>query len=128
MSEYVGIPFEHNGRDRGGIDCLGLIKLYLDEHDLSIPGNDNRAIEQDWYKTEPDRLLRGLREYMEPVEGRPQKFDVLLFKMKGIARHLGVMTSRNYFLHIHKNDRSTRERLSKWQDHLEAIFRHKERI
>lgn len=128
MSEYVGIPFEHNGRDKSGIDCLGLIKLYLDDHGLDIPGTDDRAIAQDWHKREPSRFLQGLREYMVEVSGRPQKFDVLLFKVKGKLRHTGVMISRNRFLHIRKGQRSSTERLARWKNHLEHVFRHEEKI
>ncbi len=123
---YVGIPFEHNGRTTDGIDCLGLIKLYLDEHGFNIPGDDNRAIKQNWHKREPSRLLRGLRKHMVEIDGRPQEFDVLLFKMKGKLRHLGVMISRNRFLHIRKGKKSTTERLAKWEKLLEYKFRHKE--
>lgn len=126
--KYVGIPFEHNGRDESGIDCLGLVKLYLDDHGLNIPGTDNRAIASDWHKTEPSRLLQGLRENMVEVKGRPQKFDVLLFEMKDKLRHLGVMVSRNRFLHIRKGERSTTERLNRWKNSLTYVFRHKERV
>lgn len=126
--KYIGIPFEHNGRTTDGIDCLGLIKLYLDNHDLSIPGDDNRAIEQDWHKREPSRLLRGLRENMVEIYGRPQQFDVLLFEMKSRLRHLGVMVSRNRFLHIRKDKRSTTERFAKWRTLLKHKFRHRELI
>lgn len=125
---YTGIPFEHNGRTTDGIDCLGLIKLYLDNHGLEIPGDDDRAIERDWHTREPGRLLRGLRNHMVEIDERPQEFDVLLFEMKGKLRHLGVMVSRNRFLHIRKGKRSSTERLSKWEKVLEHKFRHKELI
>jgi cell wall-associated NlpC family hydrolase len=123
----TGIPFKYNGRNRDGVDCLGLVYLYLKENNLEIPDTDGREITADWYNQDEQRLLKGLQKYMVEVD-KPQKFDVLLFKMEGKLKHIGVMIDHHRFLHIRQNRKSTITKLRGYKRYLAKVFRHKELI
>ncbi|MFP4017113.1 MAG: C40 family peptidase, partial [Halanaerobiales bacterium] len=124
-NRYIGIPFKHNGRDREGIDCLGLIYLYLNEHGINIPDNDGKKIAEDWYNSEPLRFHKGLLNFFKKVENKPQKFDVLLFNINGKPKHAGVMINSEKFLHSRKNRRSAIHRLDYWRKKLYGIYRYR---
>jgi regulator of PEP synthase PpsR (kinase-PPPase family) len=59
---------------------------------------------------------------------KPQKFDVLLFKMEGKLKHIGVMIDHHRFLHIRQNRKSTITKLRGYKRYLAKVFRHKELI
>jgi len=124
--KYIGIPFRHNGRTRQGADCLGIIYLYLNDHGLEIPPDDGRVIQENWHELEPQRFHKALLEYFEKVDDKPQKFDVILFTIKGKPRHCGVMIDNRRFLHLFKNRKSGIERLDRWQKRIYGVYRHKD--
>lgn len=126
--KYIGIPFEYNGRNTDGIDCLGLVQLYLKDHGYNMPSGDGRRITEGWHDQDPERLREGLENFFIQVDNKPQKFDVLLFELKGKLRHLGVMHNMNQFLHIYKGQRSNLERLPNWKNLHHATYRHRELI
>lgn len=129
MSKYVGIPFEYNGRSTDGVDCLGLVTMFLNDNGLYMPDGDGKKIRENWHENNPKRLKKGLEDFFVKVDNeRPQKFDVLLFKIKGKLMHLGVMFERNRLLHIRKGHTSTLERLYRWENFLHSTYRHKEKI
>ena len=121
----TGIPFKHNGRDYDGVDCLGIVYLYLKEQGIYFPKDDGKEIDEQWYNQSPRRLLKGLNKHFKKVK-EPQANDILLFKLKGKLRHIGVMIDHHRFLHIRKGKRSSIERLSKWQTRLHSTYRSKE--
>ena len=48
--QFLGIPYRHGGRDRKGLDCLGLVHLFYQELGIKIPDTDGRPYAPDWYK------------------------------------------------------------------------------
>ncbi|MEJ6950265.1 C40 family peptidase [Natronospora cellulosivora (SeqCode)] len=106
----IGIPYLHNGRSYEGVDCLGLIYLFFKELGVEFPIDDGRYIPDDWYKTEPDRYINGLREFGEEVGHYEELriFDLPYFSLyKNIVTHSGVMIDNKNFLHVLNNKRVT---------------------
>lgn len=89
---YLGVPFRHQGRDRHGLDCLGLLVCVARDCGLRKDG----ALLSDWDETDyghtPDawRLWNGLHQLLQPVEFR-QPGDVVLMRIDGAAQHLGLV-------------------------------------
>ncbi|HHT06174.1 MAG TPA: C40 family peptidase [Hydrogenispora sp.] len=101
--QFLGIPYRHGGRDRKGLDCLGLVHLFYRELGIKVPDNDGQPYANDWYKKDPERLLRGLLQVGKPVNlpAEPlQPLDLVYFRMGGAITHAGVMIDHRSFLHV----------------------------
>ena len=101
--QFLGIPYRHGGRDRKGLDCLGLVHLFYQELGIKVPDNDGQPYANDWYKKDPERLLRGLLQVGKPVNlpAEPlQPLDLVYFRMGGAITHAGVMIDHRSFLHV----------------------------
>ena len=75
-AEYIGIPYQINGRDRDGIDCWGLVRLvYQEQLGKQIPsyaGYYDHAEDYDGFATAFDE---GIADWQEVTE--PKEFDSL---------------------------------------------------
>ncbi|MFW6030734.1 MAG: C40 family peptidase, partial [Halanaerobiales bacterium] len=110
VDKLQGIPYLHNGRSYEGVDCIGLVYLFFKELGVDFPIDDGRYIADDWYKTEPDRYIKGLKELGDEVgEYKNLRiFDLPYFSLyKNIVTHSGVMIDNNNFLHVLNNKRVT---------------------
>lgn len=98
---FTGIRYLHGGRSKNGADCLGLIQMFFGKLGTRLPGDDGKEYPPDWYRTDPERLLRGLmaQGVSAPVtELKP--LDLVYFKIGGAVTHVGVMVDSTHFLHI----------------------------
>ncbi len=101
VAKYVGIPYRHDGRDKGGLDCLGVIYCVLSDFSIEIPDGDGREICQEWYQEEPGRFLKGLVEVGEEAKLPLQPLDIVYFEMiDNVVTHGGVMVDESRFIHI----------------------------
>ena len=101
--QFLGIPYRHGGRDRSGLDCLGLALLFYKELGLTIPAVDGKSYNPDWYKSDPERLLRGLHQVGREVNLKAeqlQPLDLVYFRVGGAITHAGVMIDQHSFLHV----------------------------
>lgn len=101
--QFLGIPYRHGGRDREGLDCVGLVHLFYQELGIKVPDTDGRPYSTDWYKKDPERLLRGLLQVGRPVDLKTeplQPLDLVYFRMGGAITHAGVMIDQHSFLHV----------------------------
>lgn len=100
----IDIPYRHNGRSYDGVDCLGLIYLFFKELGVELPIDDNRGyIGDDWYKTEPERYIEGLKSIGVEIGHfrNLQILDIPYFTLyRNVVTHTGVMLDDRHFLHI----------------------------
>ena|SRR5688500_6080307 len=93
---YVGVPFYHAGRDRNGIDCIGLIACVA--RDLGYSFKDNRN-----YSSRgvfPELMEAGIGQFCTQKEGLNYSVgDVLMFDIKGRIYHCGIVTGENLMVH-----------------------------
>ncbi|MFW6145690.1 MAG: NlpC/P60 family protein [bacterium] len=124
IEKYVGQPYKHNGRNEY-LDCLGLIISFLSEHGIKLPEDDGRVIEKEWYKKDPRRLIRGLKEYaaVNIPANKLRPLDVVVFEFEGIPRHMGVMISRSKFIHARENKKVAVIRLKHYKRFLHSCWR-----
>jgi len=88
---WLGVPWRHLGRTRGGVDCIGLVILAAGGAGLSIADPAP-------YARQPQEaaLLRGALAHGRRVpEARPG--DVLIFRMGLFGGHVGIATSHRAY-------------------------------
>jgi len=126
-SDYTGIPYLESGRDRNGIDCWGLVRLFLSEqagidlpsysgqYDSGGPFNEN----------EPHISSQAEPLGWKPVQSQLyQRFDVLLFHVQG-KLHCGVMMDPLHFIEARMGLDSGSTRLTRgWRRAIRAVYRH----
>ena len=123
--KYIGIPYEHRGRSKSGLDCLGLIWLVLKDHGIEVADGDGNPYGSDWFRNDPERYLRGLLAHgQEAPLDQLQALDVVYFQMGRVPTHGGVMVDSQRFLHILEGRRSCVSRLhSMWRKRLAGARR-----
>ena len=124
--ELTGIPFKFRGRDRDGVDCLGLVWLYLRSKGIHIPDTDGLPMESDVQPDYLDRAINALSRFCESV-AYPEENDIILMKLPGGYTHLGVMVDDSNMLHVLKNRPSALDPVMKYRRRIVAIFRPKQR-
>ena len=87
---WVGVPYLHQGRNRFGVDCVGLIlvvawALGRSEYDVKGYGRTPHA---GFLKAEADRLMEPIA-----VDAR-QPGDVLLMRFRREPQHLAFVSDR----------------------------------
>lgn len=97
LRSYKGLPFRHQGRDRCGVDCVGLAICAL--RDCGIAVGDHLG-----YRRIPDgerlkNTLTALFDEVEPFDARPG--DCLLFRMEGQVCHVGFVTGTEPLSIVH---------------------------
>jgi cell wall-associated NlpC family hydrolase len=127
--DYVGLPWRFAGRDRGGIDCWGLLWLiYRDVLGIEVASYAMETMDA------PEReqiaaLLTNDRQFSpwSPVEpGREREFDMAVFRRGGIESHIGIVTEPGRMLHILHGGEVVCERFDqgRWKPKLIALHRH----
>ena len=124
---YIELPFKHNGRDRLGIDCWGLVKLvYREILDIELPDYSG-ALKDSSPETlnQLSELVKGERPKWKEVK-TPSEFDLVLLRIRGLAIHTGIIAPKREFLHILEGINSTVEPLNSlmWRRRIVGYFRH----
>jgi len=104
VSAYVGIPRAPHGRDAQGCDCWGLVRLVLlEQRGIHLPSYAGD------YTCDAERaeLARKMAQRLDegpwrPVNGRPQPFDMLVFRVAGEGAHVGLALDGAWMLHVHR--------------------------
>ncbi|WP_375262520.1 NlpC/P60 family protein [Palleronia sp.] len=124
---WIGTPYVHQASCRGaGTDCLGLVRGVWRElfgaEPLEVP-----PYTPDWSEPTPEEVLWDTakrllvaRPLEEVAQGR-----ILLFRMResGIAKHLGIATGGERFIHAYSGHGVIESVLSRpWQRRLVAVF------
>ena len=98
--QYIGLPFKAGGRTRAGVDCAGLVKLFLTEQfglkfdaPATPEGDDDKHSLASYY-------LVGREQVPEPAE--IARGDVVFFKRTATGRvcHVAASLGQGRFLHI----------------------------
>ena len=101
--KYLIIPFKDRGRDKGGVDCFGLVQLiYQEEFKIQLPSyietyaneKDKKAI---CHAINSEKKLSGWLETTTPKFG-----NLIILNLLGRPLHLGVMLDENTFIHCMK--------------------------
>ena len=124
IRDYIGIPYADKGRSRSGLDCYGLLQLWMSEQlGISIPD----YLEVYTSSSDRDSVAGAIAENKvgwTPVED-PEFGDALLFNILGAPMHVGIKLDGNDFLHAFQNCDSCIERLDgvAWSRRLVGAYR-----
>jgi len=126
MDNYVGIPYQAGGRDHGGIDCWGLVRLvYSERLGIDLPTYDGIFAGKEDAHSAGAVMATESRKWQQVQEWRP--FDVLLLRVgAAIPTHVAVYLGNNLMLHALDGADSTIERTDsiKWRKRITGAYRH----
>jgi len=122
LNSFIGIPYRFRGRDKTGIDCLGLVWLYLKERGIFIPDTDGLPMVEEVQTDYMERVLTSLDKVAARVD-TPQSDDIVVMKLPGGYTHLGVMADNHNMLHVLLDRPSALVPVRKYRSRIAAIFR-----
>ncbi len=125
LAKYIGIPFVERGREMGGCDCWGLVKLfYANEFAIELPGHE------DLYATTTD-LAGTLGVFVDEKKrwlkvSEPAPGDVIVLLMSGYPVHVGIVIDSTRMLHIERGLDAVIERFDTalWRNRIEGFYRY----
>ena len=84
--EWIGVPFRHQGRNRRGVDCAGLLYVVF-----------KPDIDFFQYSENPSTVFvfRNIRLYAKRIkENEAGPGDVVIMRFEKMATHLGIITDK----------------------------------
>jgi len=98
IRSWIGVPWRHQGRNRYGVDCIGLV--IASAHALRLTEFDFRA-----YGRVPigDLLLRVCDEQMVR-KSKAQPGDVLVMRLRKYPQHFAVLVAPGRIVHARGED------------------------
>lgn len=125
--DFIGIPFKFRGRGKEGVDCLGLIHLYLKARGYCVPDGDGLPMTADRQPDYMERAMEALSRCCDQVE-EIHPDDILLMRLPGGYTHMGVMVDDFNMLHVLKDRPSGLEPALKYARRVVAVFRPAKRL
>lgn len=94
---YLGVPFRHQGRDRNGIDCAGLV-LVVGQTLRLFP----RTLSLASYSRLPSgELMQRVQEHCRPLAA-PRPGSVVIIAWTQVAAHVALCTGPT-LIHAYQN-------------------------
>lgn len=125
---YIGLPYKENGRDKSGVDCWGLARIFYDEQ-LGIKLPSYADLYDGSYDPKAVATINYFKDTWKKVE-TPQLGDLCLFRILGEPIHVGVYIGNSRFLHSRDGKDSVIEHLEslQWFRRLEGFYRYTETV
>ena len=125
--QYIGLKYKEKGRDFDGLDCWGLVRLfYKNEHKIDLPSFSSEYDQKDVNRIE--ELIAQYKEGWESTE-EPEAGSIVLFRVLGSESHVGIVVSKDQFLHVRENQDSAIENFSSafWKKRIVGYFKYSEK-
>jgi len=127
FSPYIGIEFKSCGRDRSGLDCWGLLCLiYKERLGISLPSYIDEYTDAYSYRKISDAVNTHLPEWIPIKAGSEKVFDVVIFKLRGLPIHLGMVIKPGQMIHVFSRLNTCIERYNSplWAKRIRGIYRY----
>lgn len=124
---WVGTPYRHQGSRKGvGCDCLGLVRGIW-RNVYGAEPEEAGAYSPDWAETGgKDRLLEAARRHaVEKLIADAVPGDLIVFRWRPqhAAKHLGILTGDNEFLHAYEGQAVMISPLvPQWRRRIAGVF------
>lgn len=126
-NDYIRIPFLERGRTREGADCWGLVKIVYEER-LGVVLPELTDYEHTKDKKSIPKIIKEESSHWSKVPlGSEREYDVAVFRMCGLAMHVGVVVKQGVMLHCERGSGTyVSEYLTEmqWSRRLEGFYRH----
>lgn len=93
---FLGVPFVHAGRDRNGVDCVGLVLAAAAEAGLFD------YTPRPYQRGDHSRLIAEVTRFAAPAAGDPVPGDLLLMRVRGELTHVALVTEAGTIIHAHE--------------------------
>lgn len=119
--EYQGVRWLHQGRGRGGLDCVGLILCVMTDLQLPIPED----VRSNYGRAPTGELLQKVAQYCTRLE-QAEAGALILIRWPGeqTPSHAAIRTELG-IIHAYKNHLGVKEHgyRAKWPQWSDSIWR-----
>jgi hypothetical protein len=120
IADLIGIPYKPKGRDKNGMDCLGVAIEVLKRNGITLK-------DVFYEDTEPETNKR----IMETMEAsipstkleRPEINCIIEFTVLGQPSHIGVYLGNDEFIHASRQFGVVIDRLYRWKNRVRGYYR-----
>lgn len=115
---YLGVPFHHQGRNKAGIDCLGLLVVSAKEAGIEL--EDHKG-----YSRQPDGItLRSECDRQLIKIDKMKTGDILLMRFRKEPQHIAIKTDIG-IIHSYQNAGKVVEHGldAKWIKRIVGVYR-----
>ena len=126
VSQFLGVPYAHQGRTLEGLDCYGIVILFYRELGYELYDIDGYPV--NWCKRGRNFLLENFHKQWEKVE-KPRPYDLVGFTiLTPNPDHIGIYLAEDKFLHCSRQG-VVISNLSdpRWKDNIEGYYHFKAR-
>lgn len=126
IRQLMGIPYQPKGRNLDGVDCWGLAYVF---HRMLL-GNPVPSYTHDYSQPEdPESVSKAITgnalQWVEVEPSAARYGDVVIFRLKGLPMHCGVVLDHGDFIHTLKGCQTCIERLDSltWNKRIYKVIR-----
>lgn len=126
---WIGTPYQHQASCEGvGADCLGLVRGIWREVCGAEPAVVP-AYTPDWSESaKNERLLDEMGQYFGAVTGEGFAGDILVFRLRAVAKHLAVISGSDKIIHAYSGRGVVETPLSPaWERRIAGVYRFPDR-
>ena len=127
LKEYIGIPFKSCGRDSFGLDCWGLLCLiYKERLDITLASYINEYVDAHSYSAISNAVNAHIPEWISIKKGAEQPFDAIIFRLRGLPIHLGMVIKPRQMIHVLPKLNTCLERYDTplWDKRIRGFYRY----
>lgn len=99
INGLLGIPWKERGRDRGGVDCWGVVYLYHQEIGIEIPRYDGRGWSSEDREDAEALVREGLPLWLSVTPGEERPGDMIHLRIAGHPIHVGLVAGEGQMVH-----------------------------
>lgn len=109
INDYIGIPFKVHGRDKSGLDCYGLVRLfYQNELGVILPDTLDYIDNINSYNA-ARKTVQDTGKFVK-IEN-PEFGAIGLFRFMGMPTHVGVYIPNGKLLHVKVKSNSVLQKI-----------------
>jgi cell wall-associated NlpC family hydrolase len=118
--DLIGVPFKERGRDKNGMDCLGLAIEVLKREGIKL----DDVFYEDMEESTKKRLMETLEASVPNTKlERPEKNCVIEFNILGRPSHIGIYIGDGEFIHASRQFGVAIDKLYRWKSRVKGYYR-----
>lgn len=130
IGDYIGLPFQPFGRDRNGVDCWGLVRLfYAEQLGIDLPdllGTYGGVEVRDRVRNAEVMQDTASASWVLVPKGSERPNDVIVIKYGGFPVHVGIVLKDSQFIHAEEGVGSILQRYDSIsiKNRIHGFYRH----